>query len=153
MKKLLVSCIMVLTICASTAFADYWSEWDNGNLYEIQGLTTGPSGTIEIFVNDLSLGILTAPGWGMGLYTSSPQGMGDTAGMPDYSLWETKIGSEAEWGSSIAGWAIYDTGGFKTLTMQYSTESPAIAPVPEPATMLLFGLGLLGLVGVSRKKK
>jgi hypothetical protein len=29
----------------------------------------------------------------------------------------------------------------------------AAKPIPEPATMMLFGLGLLGLAGVSRRKK
>jgi len=36
-----------------------------------------------------------------------------------------------------------------TITYEYTD---AVSPVPEPATMLLFGLGLLGVAGINRKK-
>ncbi|MCD4718412.1 MAG: PEP-CTERM sorting domain-containing protein [Desulfobacula sp.] len=47
------------------------------------------------------------------------------------------------------GWNDYTNAGGYYNPQGYISES---APVPEPATMLLFGLGILGIAGVSRKK-
>ena len=37
--------------------------------------------------------------------------------------------------------------------LSFGVDTDKIAPVPEPATLMLFAMGLLGLAGVSRKRK
>jgi hypothetical protein len=51
--------------------------------------------------------------------------------------------------------AIEETYGSATSVRQFGVGSITYAytPVPEPATILLLGLGLLGLTGVRRKIK
>jgi hypothetical protein len=47
-----------------------------------------------------------------------------------------------------------ENGPFPGYNAQFNlTAAPAPAPVPVPAAVWLFGSGLLGLVGVARRKK
>lgn len=44
-------------------------------------------------------------------------------------------------------------GAFSPTRNDYSVLGMDVAPVPEPATLLLFGTGLIGLAGLRRKKQ
>lgn len=102
------------------------------------------------------------PGFGD---TSSFSGNSGTWSAP--SAWSGPIfySIKAGSGSSDAGFELYyangDTGGsWNTYNLRskdlshisFWTAGDAPAPVPEPATMLLFGTGLVGLVGVARRR-
>jgi len=128
--------------------------------YDISGLGTITSASIEVLIGGLGAyggaGSLYVDNQFVGLLTDGdtcgdPIGCTNTAELNTFDL--MGYSSYLDGATSISVGYTY-SGDFWALDYSLLTISDNGAnPVPEPATMILFGTGLAGLAGLKRKKK
>ena len=147
----------------SPILGNSWSwtawNWSGGNIDEIEGfivsgnanfenpgiVVTSPSGWSSTLVNS-NYAITTGPEASDGDLTTYFTGNPSTENFElDALLWDA--------GNLVGGYAFNWNGSDFILTQFITDPTGYNRSVPEPATMLLLGLGLMGLAGARRKFK
>ena len=114
--------------------------WDDGTLDggELNAFTFG-FGSTEWTLTDISPSFVTLKTDGVGQISDG--------------VWFAMDGIPGQWSYTAISMTWMDNFEIATGAGVWTTEAQSQEPVPEPSTVILMGIGMLGLVGGAARKK